>query len=205
MTAESEKSAIRSVDSVANIYAIVIGLALTQAIEALVGKVGDGGANLDAIRILQGTPAFVALLVTLLPFWHGMNRHLDRCYISKAGSVAHYAILLDFVTFFLEAILMFVAGWSLRQGLLTFYCLGLLLLVDMVWGFISHLIHFPHEKSHVIIWSGINIVAGVIGFCVCAFPFQSKAWVLMVLAIGRTVADYLLGGDFYFPRVRQQA
>lgn len=45
MTVESDKSAIRSVDSVANIYAIVIGLALTQAIVTLVGKSGDGGGK----------------------------------------------------------------------------------------------------------------------------------------------------------------
>jgi hypothetical protein len=158
--------------------------------------------KLNPTMMIQGLPAFVALLVTLLPFWHGMNRHLDRCYLSKPGTVAHHAILLDFVTFFLEAVLLFVAGWSLRQGLVTFYCLGLLLLLDMVWGFISHEIHFRGEKSHVIHWSIINIVAGLLGVLVWAFASRGIAWVLMILSMARTIADYRFGSDFYFPQAQ---
>jgi hypothetical protein len=69
----------------------------------------------------------------------------------------------------------------------------------MVWGYISHLIHFPNQKSHVVKWSGINIVAGVISLCIVAFPFDWKPVVLMAVAITRSVVDYWLGWKFYFP------
>ena len=83
--------------------------------------------------------------------------------------------------------------------MVTFYCLGALLVTDMVWGYISHLIHFPHEKSHVARWSIINVVAGLLAFMIVAYPFERKPWVLMVIAIVRSVADYRICWRFYFP------
>lgn len=206
MNAELARSTQRSVDSVANIYAIVIGLALTQAIETLIAKGIGTGIGLDYRNIVEGVPAFISLLVTLVPFWHGMNRHLDRCYITKAtASVAHQAILFDFFVFFIEAILLFVSGWALRTGLISFYCLGALLAVDVVWGFISHQIHFRGHKSHVTRWASINVVAIFVGYLVGALPFEGKPWALMVVALRRTIADYSLCSNFYFPTTVQKA
>jgi hypothetical protein len=191
----------RTVDSLANIYAVVIGLALTQAVVTLMGGVGGTEPDFNRARMMQGLPAFVALLFTLVPFWHGMNRHLDRCYISKTSPVIHWPVLLDFGAFFVEAILLFAAAWSLRKGLVTYYCLGLLLAVDMIWGIISHRIHFRGGKSHVLDWSKINVVAAVVAIpMIIWFPSASKAWGLMIVAVGRTIVDYVRGKEFYFPR-----
>ena len=74
-----------------------------------------------------------------------------------------------------------------------------MLLVDMVWGFISHQIHFPGKKSHVVRWASINVVAGMIAVVIVAYPFEQKAWVLMALAITRSIADYGFCWKFYFP------
>jgi hypothetical protein len=188
----------RSVDSIAKIYAVVIALAITQSIQTLI-KGTNGSANVGFDTLYAGAPAFVAFLFTLVPFWHGMNRHLDRCYLEKTGVVAQGALLFDFTVFFLEASLLFAAGWSLRTGIETFYFLGALLLTDMVWGYISHLIHFPRKKSHVLKWSIINVVAGALAFGVVEFPFNQKPWVLMAIAILRSIADYGFCWKFYFP------
>ncbi|MHB8615187.1 MAG: hypothetical protein ACYC93_03845 [Candidatus Acidiferrales bacterium] len=158
------------------------------------------GTLFESSQILIGLPAFVALLVTLVPFWHGMNRHLDRCYLEKKSAVVQGALLLDFTTFFLEASLLFAAGWSLRSGIYSFIALGALLVVDMLWGFVSHQIHFPGQKSHVRKWSAINLVAIAIAILLVAYPFNSKTIILMVVAIMRSVADYWICWDFYFPR-----
>ena len=128
-----------------------------------------------------------------------MNRHLDRCYLEKTGVVVQGALLFDFIVFFLEAVFLFAAGWSLRTGISTFYFLGALLASDMVWGYISHLIHFPRKKSHVLKWSIINVVAGTFAFGVVEYPFNQKPWVLMVIAILRSIADYGFCWKFYFP------
>jgi len=198
MSLDPNKVIERSVDSIARIYAVVIALAISQSVQTLI-KDPEGRTNLSLDGLLAGTPALVAFLFTLVPFWHGMNRHLDRCYLEKTGVVAQGALLFDFATFFVEAGLLFAAGWSLRSGLVSFYCLGLLLAVDMVWGFVSHQIHFPGQKSHVVKWSSINVAAGMLAIVIVAYPFERKAWVLMAIAITRSIVDYGLCWKFYFP------
>jgi hypothetical protein len=198
MKSDAERTEERSVDSLQQIYAVVIALAISQAIQSLL-KDPSSGAVLKTEEILAGLPPFVAFLVTLLPFWHGMNRHLDRCYLEKKQGVVHGALLFDFGAFFIEASLLFAAGWSLRSGIDTFVYLGLLLAVDMLWGFVSHLIHFRGAKSHVRRWSAINVVAMAISVLVVGFPFQYKINVLMAVAIFRSIADYSFCWRFYFP------
>src|SRR6476620_10742803 len=82
MTLSAEKRTERSVDSLQKVYAFVISLALVQAIQiVLVDR-----TTMDFVDIhtmLQRAPAFVALLLVLVPFYHGMNRHLDVCYIEN--------------------------------------------------------------------------------------------------------------------------
>lgn len=128
-----------------------------------------------------------------------MNRHLDRCYVEKKSSVRRGGLLLDFWTFFIEASLLFAAGWSLRSGIYSFIALGLLLVVDMVWGLISHEVHFPGKKSHVRRWSAINLIAIVVAILCVELPFPIEN-VLMVIAILRTSVDYWRCWDFYFPQ-----
>jgi len=198
MRTEGERIRERSVDSLQQIYAVVIALAISQAIQSLL-KDPSRGTVFDSEQILAGLPPFVAFLVTLVPFWHGMNRHLDRCYLEKKGAVVQGGLLLDFAAFFLEASLLFAAGWSLRSGIVLFAYLGALLLVDMFWGLIAHQIHFRAAKSHVLKWSAVNVVAMALAIPIIAFPFQSKVNVLSALALLRTIADYWLCWDFYFP------
>jgi hypothetical protein len=199
VSSEAERIKERSVDSLQQIYAVVIALAIAQAIQSLL-KDPVPGTLLGPSQILVGLPAFVAFLVTLVPFWHGMNRHLDRCYLEKKSSVVQGALLFDFVTFFLEASLLFAAGWSLRSGIYSFAALGGLLFADSLWGFISHQIHFPGQKSHVRRWSAINLAAIVMAILIVDYSFQHKLLMLMMIAIVRSIVDYAFCWDFYFPR-----
>jgi hypothetical protein len=199
MTAEDEHRRERSVDSLQQIYAVIIALAIAQAIESLL-KDPASGAMLASYQILTGLPPLVAFLATLIPFWHGMNRHLDRCYLEKKGAVKQFGLLWDFTAFFVEGCLLFAAGWSLRSGIRSFEFLGALLVVDMGWGSVAHLIHFRGQKSHIAKWSRVNVVAIAVAIPIIVLHIPSKPWVLMALAILRSIADYRFCRDFYFPR-----
>ncbi|MCU1329940.1 MAG: hypothetical protein JWN34_5310 [Bryobacterales bacterium] len=199
MGLEPTKAIERSVDSVAKIYAIIIGLALTESVKTLIVKDTHGNISLDLPTLWAGSPAFLAFVFTLVPFWHGMNRHLDRCYLEKAHAVVHGALLLDLSVFFIEASIFLIGGWSLRSGLSTFYCLGVVLLIDVVWAAISHQIHFPGERSHSLSWSTINIGAILAMLGVLTFSFDPKPPLLMAIAMVRTIVDYRNGRAFYFP------
>ena len=97
MILDRKKAIERSVDSVARIYAIVIGLALSESIKTLIVKDPGGNIDLTAQTLWSGAPAFLAFVFTVVPFWHGMNRHLDRCYLQKPDEkVVHGALLLIF-------------------------------------------------------------------------------------------------------------
>jgi hypothetical protein len=189
----------RAVDSLQKIYAVVIALAISQAIQSLL-KDPSNGSLFTPKESLIGLPMFVAFLATLVPFWHGMNRHLDRCYLEKEGRVNQGAMLFDFAIFFLEATILFAAGWMLHSGIRGFVALGALLVVDSVWGFISHQIHFPDQPSHVRKWAAINGAAIFLAILVGFLPYhQFTPYVLMSVALARTIVDYTVCWKFYFP------
>lgn len=200
MSLESSTGFVRSVDSIQKIYAVVIALAISQAILSLL-RDSSGTADLTVLRLISGLPAFVAFSVTVVPFWHGMNRYLDRCYVEKSTEVVQRALLFDLATFFIEAVFLFAAALSLRSRLTTFGFLALLLLADTLWAIISHRIHFRCEKSYAKKWSLINIAALAFAVPVIVIPSVTKPWFLMALAVLRTYADYRLCWQFYFPAV----
>ena len=198
MSIQPEKAIERSVDSIARIYAVVIALAISMSFQTLF-KDDNGVIRFELNSILSATPALVAFMFTLVPFWHGMNRHLDRCYLEKSEVVAQGALLIDFSVFFLESGILFATALTLRLGLIPYYCLAFLLALDMIWSLVSHYIHFPKRKSHAMKWSKINIVFIFVGLLVIAFPFDMKTIVLTALAVLRSIVDYWLCWDFYFP------
>jgi hypothetical protein len=201
MTLDPGKVFERSVDSLQKIYAVVIALAISQAVQSWL-RDPSGVAYISRQALIAGVPALVAFVVTLIPFWHGMNRHLDRCYLERpAEQVVQSALLFDFVMFIVESCFLFAAAWSLRFGIAPFEWLGGLLVVDMAWGFISHLIHSRGRKSHAKVWSIINLVAIFLGILIVSFPFGTKLVVLMMIAIVRFIADYGFCWSFYFPDV----
>jgi len=186
----------RTVDSIATIYAVVIALAISESIETLfAGNLHSAADLLSKFR--TGSPAFIAFLFTVVPFWHGMNRHLVRCYLEREGNVKQGPLLFDLFTFIIESILLFVAGWALRPGVVSFICLGVLLLIDSVWGLASHVIHPPFLESHVLRWVLINVIAVGLGYV--AYRLSGSLWILAFFAVARTITDYKLGWRFYFP------
>lgn len=180
-------------------YAVVVALAIGEAIKALL-KASASEELLASGQVIQGLPVFIAFVVTLVPFYHGMNRHFDHCYLEKTSTVVQGALLLDFGVFFLEASILFAVAWSLRAGLRGFYLLGALLGVDMLWGVVSHFIHYSTEKPSILRWSVINLIAIGLASGVAFYPTDRRPVMLMLIAILRTVADYYFCWTFYFPR-----
>ena len=194
----------RSVDSLERIFAFIVALAVTDAIKAtFVG--GDGTLVLSwpAGAVL---PAFLAFLVTIVPFYHGMNRHLDECYIRRAPP-AEGALLFDFVVFFTEASLLFAITASLRhENLLSFVFLGVLLAVDIVWALISDWIHYSGKAQGIKQWAAVNAIIIVLAIFLypvteaASFSTEVQAWLLLVVAVVRSVLDYTRNWSFYFPQ-----
>ena len=199
----SAKSAVeRSVSSLQAIYAIIIALAMGQAINTLI-KLPNTTQHRLSIDIIPHLPAFAAFVALLVPFYHGMNRHLEICYIEKSSKVVKAALPIDFVVFFLESALLFAFAVSLDAGLEAFVILGILLIFDCVWAITSHLIHYRGLDSSIGWWAALNVVTVLVGFLIYKnqmYTDDTKLVVLMFLSFARTGVDYWICRGIYFPK-----
>jgi hypothetical protein len=193
----------RSVDSLETIYAVVIAFAVTKAIETVLFNPANN--NLDFHRLWDNAPGLVAFLITIVPFYHGMHRHLSRTYIEETASTKREGfLLLDFFIFFLEACILLVFASSLGAGIKAFIPLAALLTVDLIWAIIAHGIHYNEWKNSPWKWSAINLITVVaLFFFLYSNLFSdsiTRIWGLAILSICRTIADYVFCWNFYFPK-----
>ena len=195
---EAREAVKRSVRSLQRIYAFVVALAVARAIEATFITGGQLAYHPERIAI------FMAFAVTVVPFFHGMNRHLDRCYVERHDPHVQRALLFDFAVFFIEAGLLFALAASAQSGLFGFLLLVAILAIDIVWGLVSNWIHYEGAESTPQMWVVINSVAIIAILAVyysAMFPDDVKAEALAVVALLRSVADYRWNWELYFPPV----
>jgi len=200
----SEKSIERSIDTLQRIYTVIAALAFNEALKRTFLQGGAGGIELDLTRM----PELIAFIVTAVPFVHGMNRHLDKTLTTILDDNRRglfVVLLIDFLVFMAETCILFLLASSVKSEIFFFRLLILLLLVDLVWSFIT----WPITKSVVWRWAAVNIIAMlVLATIIYAVPFgnpMSRLWILMAVAVVRTAFDYWLAWEFYFPRADQAA
>ncbi len=189
---------IRSVDSLKGIYAIMVALAITNSINTLFK--GNPESIIDE-SILIHIPILTAFFFTIVPFFHGMNRHLDVSYLTKTTKTQGF-LLFDFFIFCLESITLVIFSIRYTNELEGFYILAVLLVVDVIWGILASIIHYRKVKIGTINWVAINVITIFIGFLILRFisPLSQK-YFLCLLAIFRTIFDYKVNWQFYFPKV----
>lgn len=193
----------RTVESLKQVYAVAMALALTAAIEHLLLR--DGSRELaDFSGMVPRLPAFIALFFTLVVFTHGMSRHLDAAYLEDdAGREKGGALLLDFFVFFLQSCFLFAAATAIARDLYTFILLATLLASDVVWAIAAHFIHYRRKGSSILRWAAVNFFALAVGLLIFLsnmFDAGVMPVALCVVAVVRTVMDYWLGWQFYFPK-----
>jgi hypothetical protein len=203
----------RSVDALERLFAVVVALAITIAIQKVLfdkdGKLYvwyDSASKTYPLMkmLLDRLPMLAAFIFSIVPFYHGMNRHLDRIYVerdvpaSKAGF-----LVVDFFVFFLESCLLVAFAALVDTGNYGFIVLVLLLAVDAVWCFATHGIHYGAISPSTIRWGWINssaVAALLFVYFSNVFPDGgARTWALCGVAIIRTVVDYIVCWDFYFP------
>jgi len=194
MNNEAIKSSIQSLQQ---IYTVILALALGEAFKQFVIEGGDSSQRrLDWSKLLS----LVALLALIIPFLHGMNRYFFDVY--SAGNFPHYGryLLVDCIAFTLEGGLFFILARSLKHTEFNrFYTtVAILLAFDIFWGgFIWHF-HTPSVKPWVI----VNLVFGPL-ITLALILFNKKIFLCPIicaaLVVSRSVCDYIFSWPFYFP------
>jgi hypothetical protein len=193
-----EKANIRTVDALQRAYAIVIVLALTTGVKLLIEVTGfsqsTGGAH---PAVLPTVLLFIAFVLTLVVFYHGMNRHLDDTFVTGTKKIQRPLLLLiDIFVFLVEAALLVVMANSISNPSAFLYSWSALLAVDILWGLFVYLFvrRVPPAK-----WVANNAFFLVIAWILWLFFFPQNAILIAVVEIARNVVDYQLNWRFYFP------
>jgi hypothetical protein len=193
---KAERSVERSIDSLQRIYAVVVGLAINEGIKRFFL------ANNNQFELpITNWPQFIAFMITIIPFLHGMNRHLDRTLVEakKAGNRWKLIFLLiDFGFFIFESCFFVSLAATVTRSDEFFQLLLWLLSADAIWAFLT----FPVTKSFSWRWMFINAIT-----CGCIYSIlweqriavDWKPIILCGVAVLRTVMDYRFVWDFYFP------
>lgn len=199
-----ENSIKYSIDSLKTIYAVIVALAISQVLRIIIqgDTINDYWSNFKLYA-----PGFLSFFLLIVPFFQGMNRHFSFCYLEKETKIIDWALLIDFLIFTIEASLLFILADSIKFGIQSFIFIGLVLFVDIIWALVSHLIHYRNLDNSVKRWSIINVITLIFGTIIYlsenVFIGKDKEYVLLLLMIGRTFADYRSSWFFYFPILKK--
>ena len=108
-------------------------------------------------------------------------------------------LLVDFMFFLLESCFLFLLAISVTSGIFFFQLLMGLLVVDVLWSLLIWLV----IKTVVWQWLIVNMVTVILSliliYGVTSIAINVKPLILMAGAILRTIFDYWLAWDYYFP------
>jgi len=200
-----KESKVNSVHNLQHLYTVVVGLGLSLAIRNLIDSNGQ-----NVLFRSDLLPFFFALLVTLIPFYHGALRHLDLTYVERGGrEVRRGALLVDFAALFIESCLLLALGVFLLRPFYLVWGLVILLASDSLWGFSAHFAFTQHMQSRAEIrWALINLATAVfftIYYLVLnleaeAYASDARIWaVTLSVSVVRSVVDYIWCWDTYYP------
>lgn len=200
-----------SIHTLQQLYSVIVALALTHAIL----KLGEIWPSIQSTEHrLKIAAISVAFLSTIVPFYHGMNRHLYETHIrnSETGKHGHpIPLLIDIFVFILESGFLFAMGRTLDSPTNFLLLWGLLLLLDIVWS----LVVYKFQKGPKPSWALNNLVwltIVLIGYFALPQLFENirgavisyGVYLLVVAEVSRSIVDYYLNWDYYFPWTRNK-
>jgi hypothetical protein len=194
-----------SIRSLANLYTVVIGAALSVAVVGTI-DVDKGLRSISVVSVLL----FTAFLATLLPFFHGALRHLDDVYIENENHhVSRSALIIDFALLFLHALVFLLLSQLLKKPVDFAFVLISILLIDVVWGLFTTFGASTAAGSAESRWTLINVIfiACVVAYLISnGIDLKSEndptrlASLLALACVVRSIVDYFWCRNFYFPK-----
>lgn len=189
----------RSVEHLQELYSVVVAIALSLAVDRLLP------ASAPDVRA-RGVALTIALLVTLVPFYHGALRHLDEQYGNGTDGAAHqFSVLVDFVVLFLESFVFLALAVSIGRPTFFAWFYFALLVLDVAWAHLTmrYLAAQPEQPTQKT-WLVLNLVCATV-LLVVLVVLYGDAWqsptvlasVVCVIAIVRTAFDYGRCWRFY--------
>jgi hypothetical protein len=194
-------------DTVLNLqrlYAVIMALAISEASKAFFSL----GPQQPAKIQVDCWPQFFTFFITIVPFFHGMNRHLEVAHANGDSKHPKLFLLLDFYAFFALSLFFLALGTQITHGLAFFWVLMWLFIADFLWALLSKLFI---KSGQLWWWIVLDFVSIIYLYLALSSWDNAPAWVpafsvttieychLPLFAILRTALDYVVNRKFYFP------
>src|ERR1700722_15145251 len=144
----------RAINAPERLHSVVIGFALTAGARVFLEPWAEDKTQFSTVSLCL----FVALLFTIVPFYHGANRHLDAVHLYSGRPLDPHALLVDYSLLFVEGVLFLALGLSV-QSLDHFVFFGFVLMtVDIAWGYITRRLLATRgiDARHITPWLSLN-------------------------------------------------
>ncbi|MCH7620983.1 MAG: hypothetical protein IH870_03710 [Chloroflexi bacterium] len=209
------------------LYSVLMGLAVVTAIQFLFGN------NPEVIPTPRKVPAesyfmFFALLLTIIPFYHGTLTHIAKTHGTGGGK--SFQLLLDLILVLFQGAIFSAMGFALGQVQVFIIWFIFLLGLSPIFVVLTRLLAKPKSAAKTPwkkakdyprkffekkindqemppnIWTLANVLAILfllLGVCWLPPAFVKEGGALAVLGIAaaRTLADYVFARKYYFPRI----
>jgi hypothetical protein len=198
-----------TVETLQRFYSVIIAIALTSGLAKFITALEFSDSTLESVSLVA---LGIAFLSTVVPFYHGMERHLYITHIleptvGKGGKPI--PLLVDILAFIGEGGILFAMGRKLDQPIAFLPLWTALLIVDITWT----LIVWRVERGTRPIWARNNFIWLCIAWAIwlgspwilmktgVSLPNQIPVmvWLIALVEIGRSVTDYKENWGFYFP------
>ena len=202
MPLENEKDSMRDVVRILlYLYGVVIALALTTSIGL---TVAPHGIALSPFELnVQNLAIFGALFVTIVPFYHGASVYMLTTYRNNSYSARKgAATLVDFFTLSSEGVVFYAMASSINALNSFMLWFIVLLVIDIVWYGFTYFKAEEPKKTAPRWWTIINGATVLVLIVLSAVNLEVVVQIYAILfavAIIRTVLDYSLCFEYYFP------
>jgi hypothetical protein len=198
------KPIARSVKNLQNLYTVVIGLSLATGIQQII-DFSNSGFPIHFSML----PQFFAYLALVVPVYHGAMRHLDIAHIENEGKPL--ALVFDFFILFIEGCFFLLLAGLVPLLHKFFFVLLSLLIIDVIWAAIANFgfANSKDDQKATRTWGLMNLITCgllVLVYLYCDSLDSSKPAdyylkiSIMVIVVIRSVIDYCLCWNLYYPK-----
>ncbi|MFX1504674.1 MAG: hypothetical protein ACFFDC_01045 [Promethearchaeota archaeon] len=178
-----------SKETLKNIYFIIIGIAITEALN----RTFEGAQDFLMVAL-----SLIIFLPTIIRFTHGASLYLDKTYKRRKK------IAINFISFSIQSLLFYIMSIFIENIIVFQILLFCMLINDAIWMLIlifKDYEEFDNEFKQWLISDGFFCFAIIISFILIWVNFNYIGLiVVLIYSTFATFWDYIKNKDTYFPQ-----
>jgi hypothetical protein len=185
-----QKAHEKSFDSLQRVHAMIFALAIGEAVKRIL-TIDDSTHKVNLLY--EYLPQFIALIITVVPFYHGTHRHFDDRYVFNEKPVVwKQFVFFDYFACLLTACMFFWLALAIKEEVF-FFIFTWMLGFNILWGFIVWGIHGAGTWK----WATLNVLTVAI-FLATLQPVPLPIHGLIIGAAPHLLPLVIVVGWFFF-------